>query len=580
MKRCGPACALAVMALLAAGRCEVRGDEIVLANKTRLQGKVLNPKCVKCGGRGKITCDRCGGAGRWRAPDGRRPLCPACKGAGTLTCPDCGGLGATGKQVRIKLGAGVLTTLERKEVVKIIWKHIDPEALVPVRVNYRKRVEGMDAKSAKQQFELGTWCAEKKLYAEARKHLEAAAKLDAKAYRKRAEPYLKELNRRREKAAVKAMLAALSLLERKGPEQGAPALRAVMSDFPDAEVVRRGELQRDLIRQHFPKLLAAGTDTLEKILRGVADKAAAECPACKGTGRSTCPTCRGTGRGKCTACAGSGKRTCPVCRGTLRLTCPKCFGRGKLKGGTIGYGQRRCPTCGGTGEIACDFCGGRGKVACRHCGGTGEVAGACPTCRGAGKVTCVECLGTGVRKVVKYKWGPPPVRQAGVVNVVGPGERSRAWQGDLSGGTLTVVPAEVIWRGALSRNVEKLAGKKLRLVTVAIDNRKGTKLLRFRPASGTLRGVTLKADQVKMSDLSKLLAAKRDDKRAVMVAAAAGRTDCLPGAYVCVLVAFPQDTNLAGMASLFWVQGTGEPAKLTPIWLSADEVAQLRKSLR
>jgi hypothetical protein len=185
-----------------------------------------------------------------------------------------------------------------------------------------------------------------------------------------------------------------------------------------------------------------------------------------------------------------------------------------------------------------------------------------------------------VRKVEKLKWGPPPVRRAGVVNVVGPGERSRAWQGTCSGAILTAVPSEVVWCGALAKNVERLVGKKLRLVAVALDNRKGKKFLRFRPEKNTLRGVTRRADQVMMLDLGKLLAPKSAEKQARTAGAAASDADCLPGAYVCVLVAFPQGTQLEELANLFWVQGSGEPVKLAPIWYSADEVAELRKSLK
>ncbi len=556
-----------------------RADEIVLVNGARLQGKVLNPKCPKCAGGGDRGCRSCAGRGEVRAASGRRVTCPACKGKGRVACGDCQGLGALGRKVRIKLGSGVLTELTPGEIKSIIWKHIDPEQLLPVQVNYEQRLAKTDAGSAEAQLGLGLWCLENKLFTAARKHLEAAVSLDAKGFGKRVAPYLKEMDRKREKAAVKAMLAALALFERKGPEAGAAAIRRLQRSYGDSGIVRRTELQRDLIREHFPKLVAAGTDTLEKLLRKVADRAATKCPGCKGTGRTPCGTCRGSGVGECGACSGSGLRVCPVCRGSLRLTCPKCHGEGKVQGGTMGYGRRHCPGCGGGGEVACDFCAAKGKVACRVCGGSKQVPRGCKTCRGAGTVSCPDCLGSGVRRISKFGWGPPPVRRAGVINVVGPGARSRAWQGSFSGATITVVPAEVIWRGALTRNVADILGRNVKLFAVALDNGRGKKLLRFRPKSNTLRAVTKGAEQVSMLDLARLLAARKSRLAGppVKVSVAA---DCLPGAYVCLLLALPEATDLKTLTSFFWVQGAGEPSRLGPIWLSAEEVAGLRKSLR
>ena len=482
--------------------------------------------------------------------------------------------------MRVRLRAGIIT-LPRADVRRITWRAIDPEKLMPLRVNYNQRLAKLKEEDAKGHFALGAWCFGKKLGPEARKHFEAAVKLDRKTYAKPAAPYLKKLRDRVETRAVKALLAALAAFGRKGPEAGAPLIRAVQREFPDTEIIRRSELQRDLLRKHFPKLVAGGGDTLDALLRSVADRAATRCPTCKGTGRGACPDCAGSGAGACPDCAGSGKTLCRVCRGNLRLTCPTCYGTGKTKAGTIGYGKRRCPTCGGRGEIPCDVCGAKGKAKCRRCMGTGKVAGTCQTCRGSGKVACPACAGSGIRQVGKLTWGPPPVRRAGVVTVVGPRERSRAWQGEHHGAVITVVPAGVLWRGALGKNVAKLTGGKFRLVAVALDNRKGKKLLRFRPAKFTLRGVTGAAGQIRMTDLAGLLAPKAADRQAKAIIKATGNADCLPGAFVCVLVAFPAKTDLAKLTSLFWVPtGAGDPAKMGSIWLSADEVDKLRKSLR
>ncbi len=574
-----PLCAL-LLAACAGLAGPARADEVLLVNGTRFEGKVLGAKCDRCGGSGRMQCAACRGSGKKPARAGRKRECPTCAGKGWIQCAKCSGLGTAAKTVRVRLRAGIVT-LNRAEVRRITWRAVDPERLLPVRVNYNNRLAKLKEGDAKGHFALAVWCYDKKLGPEARKHFEAAVKLDRKTCAKQAAPYLEALRRRVETSAVKALLAALSAFERKGPEAGAPLIRAVQREFPDTEIVRRAELQRDLLGKHFPKLAAGGADTLEALLRSVADRAAARCPVCKGTGQVACADCGGTGAGPCPDCAGAGRVRCPVCRGTRRLTCPKCYGSGKTKTGTIGYGKRNCPTCGGRGEVGCDVCDAKGLVRCRRCAGTGRVAGTCPTCRGKGRVACPACAGSGVRQVVKFTWGPPPVRRAGVVTVVGPRARSRAWQGEYHGAAITAVPAEVLWRGALTRNIGKLAGGRLCLVAVAVDNRKGKKLLRFRPASFTLRGVTPAAGQVKMARLARLLAPKAGDRQAQAVIKAAGDADCLPGAYVCVVAAFPQGTEPGKLANLFWVPtGAGDPARLGPIWLSADEVEKLRKSLR
>ncbi|MHC4917788.1 MAG: tetratricopeptide repeat protein [Planctomycetota bacterium] len=568
---------LAAAALLAAGAA--RSDDVVLKNGTRLEGKVQNPKCEACRGSGKVRCPACHGTGKTRGPGGMKLICRECA-TGKVSCAACGGLGAGPGKIRVKLRAGVTMEIDRQDVKSLAWKHVDPESLVPVRVAYQKKAAGLREGDARGHYRLAKWCLERKLGQEARKHFEAAVKLDPAQFGKLAEPHLAELNAAREKVAVKALLAALAAWERGGAEQGVAAVRAVQRDFPEAEIIRRPELQGDLIRNHFPKLAAAGADTLEGLLRSAADRSAARCPRCAGKGKSDCPACAGSGAGRCPDCRGSGKRVCPICTGSLRLTCTKCYGAGRTSEGTIGYGKRQCPQCSGVGEVSCDFCRASGRADCRACKGTARRAGTCRGCAGKGRVVCAACAGTAVRRVAQFKWGPPPVRKAGVVNVVGPGVRARAWQGELGGAAITVVPAEVIWRGALTRNVERLTGKRLQLVTVALDNRKGRKLLRFRVAGPSLRGVNADAEQVSIIDLGKALAAKASDRQAQLVIAAAGDTDCLPGAYACVLAAFPAGTDLSGLTSMFWVQDSGEPARLGTIWLSADEIEEVRKSVR
>jgi hypothetical protein len=183
-----------------------------------------------------------------------------------------------------------------------------------------------------------------------------------------------------------------------------------------------------------------------------------------------------------------------------------------------------------------------------------------------------------------FTWGPPPVRQAGVINVA-VGGRVRAWQGELSGGVITVLGAEAVYRGALAAIVERAGAKKPRLLAIALDNRKGTATLRLRPAERTVRAVNELHEQVEAVDLPKLLAAgggARDAQaQAQALARRAGDQDCLPGAYLCALAAFPEGTDLEKLSTLFWTPGgAAEAVKLLPIWLADDEIADLRRSLR
>jgi hypothetical protein len=452
--------------------------------------------------------------------------------------------------------------------------------MVPVDVAYRNRLESLQANDADSQFKLGLWCAEKNLEREARRHLEEAVRLNNREYAERSGPYLKKLVQNQEKRAVKALIGALSAYQDNKIEEGAAALNKLLREYADTQIVRRPELQRDLISRHFKKLAASGADSIEKILGAVADRAAAMCEICKGSGAIACPDCGGDGKGACPICAGKGVRRCPVCLGSCRLTCPECYGRGKIKAGTIGYGMRTCPVCKGVGEVLCDVCKGTARISCKTCGGSGKIPGTCASCRGTGKVRCTVCQGSGIRRVDRLVWGPPPVHRTGVVNVSGAGKRFRVWQGGEEGAVITVVPSELLWRGALAGNLARLAGTSYRLVAVGLDNRKGKRLLRFKPANATVRGVTDDAGQLEILDLANIIKDKVRDRQSKAIFEHCREQECLPGAYVIVLAVFAGETDLAKVTNLFWVQGQMEPVKLGQTWFSTEEVEQLRKSIR
>lgn len=519
-----------------------------------LEGQVLSRRCPDCGGSG-------------RSPEGK-------------ACRTCGGLGTAEASIRVRVRAGAVE-LPRAQVKSITWKPFDERDLQNAPEAYRAAAAKLDPADARGQFELGNWCLKNGLLPEARRHLSAAAALDGKLARP-SEPLLAEAARRTEEAAVKALLGALAALPRQSPAEAAAALRGFQKTWADTEIARRQELQRDLIRKQFPEL-AAGGDTVEVLARAAEDKAASACPDCGGSGRGPCAVCKGSGQGSCPDCGGKGQAACPVCAGTALLTCRACWGSGKARSGLVlGYSsdERPCPVCRGAREVPCDVCAGTGRRSCKRCGGAGKLAGACGACGGKGTGVCAACGGAGVKPVGGFVWGPPPVRQPGMVNVVAPGDRVRAWQGESAGGVITVVGAEALYRGSLSRIVELAAGARLRVVCVALDNRKGTRALPLRAADKPLRAVTGPGAQLEMLDLAaKLSGAAGAQARAA--AEHAGDAECLPGAYRCALAAFPENADLENATALFWAPaGAGEPVKLSPIWLTDEEVGELRRSLR
>jgi hypothetical protein len=548
-------------------------DDVRLASGSVLKGQVLNLRCPECAASGQKKCPLCHGRGLVGDKS-----CPGCKGRGKSLCAKCQGLGVVGKKIRMRIRSGIIT-LDRADVKEIKWEKIDIDKLRPAKVVYRERIANLDIKDAQAHFKLGSWCVERGLTSEARKHLEVAVKLEANKYAPLIRPLLERLARSEEQEAVKALLDALAVYTTKGAMAGAQALKNVKISYPASEIIKRSELQRDLIKKRFPALANADTDTLAALIASAADILAASCAKCQGGGKVVCPECDGKGAGRCAVCAGGGRRSCPVCKGKQKLTCRACFGSGVA--GRMGARKILCRVCGGTGEVSCDVCRGSGNLPCTFCAGKGVTAKTCLFCQGSGHTLCDQCRGSGVRQIKKLLWGPAPIRQAGAVSVGDAGPRSKAWQGRLGGAVITVVPARVLWRGALGRNVEAVVGEGLVVVAICLDNRNGQEMIRFRPARATLRGVDSRAQQAEICRLDeKLEAGANKDPRLKMLARFAGNSDCLPGAGVSLLAAFPAKTRLADLSNLFWVRSSGQIIKLAPIWLTAQEVLKLRKTLQ
>jgi len=71
------------------------------------------------------------------------------------------------------------------------------------------------------------------------------------------------------------------------------------------------------------------------------------------------------------------------------VTCSQCGGRGTTSPG----GQKKCPTCGGTGQVSMQKGFMRFASACPTCGGTAVSPGKkCSTCRGTGLVRKTELI--------------------------------------------------------------------------------------------------------------------------------------------------------------------------------------------
>jgi DnaJ-class molecular chaperone len=568
--------ALGALALLASGAA---ADVVVLRKgdgaEIQLEGKILEEiperPCRGCGGTGREICPVCRAASP--AASAR---CLLCKGAGKTDCARCAGTGRLPGQLRLQIAGGAVVTVPLAEVAHVERRPIAPEKLLRPAEYYQFQRKKLADGDAQGRYELGVWCFNNGLAREARVELEEAVRLDP-ALKEPSRPFLEDLARRDERAASLLALAALALIDRGRRAEGAKALAKMLEEYGHTKLARSAGAQAALLKEHFPRLAALGLDFAG--LARTDGPGALACPDCGGRGRLACADCKGSGGGACPDCKGSGEEPCPVCAGKGRLTCPRCIGKGIIRQNPAGMGLAiTCEHCKGRGELVCDICAGRGKVQCRRCRRTGRIPGTCARCRGAKEIACPTCGGSGFQKVTKLAWGPPPDLGATPVVIEPAGERARVFQGGGGGSLVTVVPARALYGGLLTAAVARAAGEELVLVCVAVDNRKGKKLVRYDARERTLQLVTEEHAQVAPVDLAALLAKAGEEARPL--AAAAGPLDVLPGAYACGLAAFPKGTAPEAVTAAYLKRGGDELWKLEPRIFGANTLKTLRESLR
>eukprot|EP00469_Lotharella_globosa_P006023 CAMPEP_0167798494 /NCGR_PEP_ID=MMETSP0111_2-20121227/16359_1 /TAXON_ID=91324 /ORGANISM="Lotharella globosa, Strain CCCM811" /LENGTH=194 /DNA_ID=CAMNT_0007692953 /DNA_START=57 /DNA_END=641 /DNA_ORIENTATION=- len=142
-----------VGALVPSGLKKARADE------DKGTPDLNSDKCLTCYGQGVVTCDLCGGTGKWRALTRRRQKnsyefteCPQCYGRGTLVCPTCygTGLGQTKGLLRRPEAALIREKWKSGQLVPGEAKKLYEDGVKMVEEQKRKEAEAV-AKGETQQ---------------------------------------------------------------------------------------------------------------------------------------------------------------------------------------------------------------------------------------------------------------------------------------------------------------------------------------------------------------------------------------------------------------------------------------------
>ncbi len=580
--RCIPAAVVAVASLFATNAV---ADIIVLKDKTRLVGKVvetrLGRKCAVCSGKGKIACPTCRGSGR--GPAGLP--CTRCRGRRRIRCESCGGRGRGETEYRIRVKGGIILTVRESQIDSIEPTDVPEEELLAPREAYPVRRKKLPKGDATAELALARWAIENGLLVEAVRHATRAADLDESLAKDAAE-VRDAANARREVEAGRALGEALDQLRSGALAEGIKKVKAVRKEHADNPLFTDRARESRWLAEHAPEVVREFGGTLEEITSAASRRARILCKTCRGTGTFACKTCGGSGRGLCTSCKGTGKAWCPECNGTGWRLCIRCGGTGKLGSGrTLTGVVGACPDCRGRGVIACTACK-NGRIDCRACAGKGLIPRGCAACGGKGRVACGECMGTGMRKVTRFRWGPVAEyeRAAGAAVVVTTGSahvRFPVWQGIRRGCIITVMRASDLHDGALTRQLGAMLGGEYEYLVACIDNRDGRDQVEVSLAGSGLRLVTGDAEQVeavRSAGLPGFLEAGRAHDEFRPLFRQMEPTAVLPGVMRNAIGVFPAGTDFRAVESVYW--GEADPQQLVRSSVPEEALARIRKTMK
>jgi len=563
-------CAVALLAALAASTAAA--DIIVLKNKTRLEGKVIEvrpgAKCLECGGTGRVRCAACRGTGHGLAD----LPCTVCRGTGRVNCGACGGSGRSESLYKIQLRAGVVTSIPESQIERIEKSDIPSEDLLPPRESYEARRRKLTYGDAAGELALARWALDSGLLEEAAGHAKHAAEVD-ESFKDEAAEIRDASDHKREARARRDIAAALEMIESGPLEHGLRELQAAAKKHADNPLLTDAAHERAFLAERAPGLVKEYGPTIAAIVKAATHRIRIQCQACSGAGSSVCAKCAGTGEGVCPRCKGAGKAWCPECNGTGWRLCIRCGGAGKVSGGQQVLGMTgACPDCRGRGVVACTRCKG-GKIDCPGCAGKGSIPGACDACGGAGKIPCRDCLGTGLRRVTAFRWGPVGEFRPSAGDV-GPARRVPVWQGIRRGCIVTIMRARDLHDGALTRQLSVVLGEPREFLLVCIDNRDGRDQVEFSPDRQGIRLVTDRAGQIEAVRPVGLAGAAQAHAEYGEALTQMEPTAVLPGVMRNAICVFASGTDFEAVESIYW--GREEPWRLMRRLIPEDDLARLR----